>query len=222
MDQDPAGNKARFLALWKQIAEHYQDRPAELVFELLNEPHGKLTDDVWNALLADALGVIRKTNPGRAVIVGPTQWNGLQKLPALRLPKDDRRLIATFHYYLPFHFTHQGAEWSEGSAKWLGTKWTGTADEKKAVTEAFDKAVKWAKAEDRPLYLGEFGAYSKADMESRARWTRYLRDQAEARGMAWAYWEFGSGFGVYDPAMKAWREPLREALVGPDRPTPRP
>jgi endoglucanase len=31
--------------------------------------------------------------------------------------------------------------------------------------------------------------------------------------MSFAYWEFCSGFGAYDPAQKQWVEPLREALV---------
>ena len=28
-----------------------------------------------------------------------------------------------------------------------------------------------------------------------------------------AYWEFGSGFGAYDPGNSQWRKPLLEALV---------
>jgi endoglucanase len=31
--------------------------------------------------------------------------------------------------------------------------------------------------------------------------------------MAWAYWEFRAGFGVYDPATDAWREDLLAALI---------
>ncbi len=50
-------------------------------------------------------------------------------------------------------------------------------------------------------------------MASRARWTAFVSREAERRGMAWAYWEFCSGFGVYDPAAGAWREPLLEALL---------
>ena len=41
-----------------------------------------------------------------------------------------------------------------------------------------DKAIAWAVKHRRPIYLGEFGAYSKADMESRARWTRFVADEA--------------------------------------------
>jgi endoglucanase len=31
--------------------------------------------------------------------------------------------------------------------------------------------------------------------------------------MSWAYWEFGAGFGVYNPATRQWREELLGALI---------
>ena len=79
---------------------------------------------------------------------------------------------------------------------------------------AFDKVATWAKTNGRPVYLGEFGCYSKADMDSRVAWTKAVVDEASKRGFAFAYWEFGSGFGVYDPAAKVWRKPLLAALLG--------
>ena len=54
---------------------------------------------------------------------------------------------------------------------------------------------------------------SNVDMESRAAFTRLMRDEAEARGMSWSYWELASGFGVYDPLAHAWRAPLKETLL---------
>lgn len=215
--QKPAEHRPRFLALWRQIARRYRDRPDRLFFELLNEPTGKLTPELWNAYLREALAVVRETNPRRIVIVGPGHWNNISHLKFLELPEEDRRLIVTFHYYSPFQFTHQGAEWVDGSKPWLGTKWTGTAEEKRAIRRDFDAAVEWAKDRKRPLYLGEFGAYSRAETASRSRWTRFVREEAEKRDISWAYWEFGSGFGVYDPQAARWRKPLLTALV-PDRP----
>jgi endoglucanase len=50
-------------------------------------------------------------------------------------------------------------------------------------------------------------------MESRARWTATVRAAAEARGFAWAYWEFGAGFGIYDRDAETWRVPLLTALM---------
>lgn len=209
---DPTGHEVRFLALWKQIAARYADRSDRLVFELLNEPRDPMTAELWNAVAAKALDVVRETNADRMVMIGPGQWNSIDGLSKLKLPEDDH-LIVTVHYYSPFQFTHQGASWAEGSDAWLGTKW-GSDDDKAAVRRDLEKAAAWAKQHDRPLFLGEFGAYSKADIESRAKWTAFVRSEAERSGMSWAYWEFGSGFGAFDPQTNQWREPLKQALVG--------
>jgi len=214
MDADPDRFEPKLRTLWKQIAERYRNRPASVYFELLNEPHDKLTDDRWNKVVPALLEVVRASNPDRPVIVGPGHWNNWRNVETLQLPKDDRNLIVTFHYYEPFEFTHQGAEWAKGSEKWMGRKWTGSESEMKALRAAFDKVAEWGKANDRPVYLGEFGCYSKAETASRLAWTRAVADEAARRGFTTAYWEFGSGFGVYDPSAKAWRKPLRDAVLG--------
>jgi endoglucanase len=217
MFQDPAKHLPRFEALWRQIAQHYRTRPDRLYFEVLNEPHGALTDERWSQMLPRLLTTIRDSNPERIVIVGPGGWNSLYNLDKLQLPDQDQRLIVTFHYYSPMEFTHQDAEWMPGSKKWKGTTWTGTPQQSQALRREFDRAAAWGKRHHRPLYLGEFGAYQAADMASRARWTHAVVQEAERRGFSWAYWEFGSGFGVYDPQAHAWRQPLLDALVGEKR-----
>jgi endoglucanase len=210
---DPGAYADRFVALWKQVAGHYQSAPSSVLFELLNEPNGKLDGPTWNHLLARTLATVRGTNPNRTVIVGPVRWNGIGALPELVLPGADRHLVVTVHYYDPMTFTHQGASWIQGSDKWLGNTWQGTDAEKLAVTQAFDKAAAWGTAHGRPMFLGEFGAFSRGDMDSRARWTAFIARTAEARGFPWTYWEFCAGFGVYDPQAHAWREPLLDALL---------
>lgn len=214
METEPEAHRDRFLGLWRQIAEHYRDYPEELCLELLNEPCKKLTNALWNDYAARAVRLIRESNRTRILVIGPTQWNNINELKNLRLPEDDKRIIVTFHYYLPFHFTHQGAGWvGEQSRDWLGTRWTGSDEERGEVAGHFDEVAAWAKARGVPLYMGEFGAYEKADMTSRATWTAHVRQEAEKRGFSWAYWEFCAGFGVYDSEKQAWREPLRKALV---------
>lgn len=210
----PSANRERFIALWGQIARHYQDYSDGLYFELLNEPNGNLTDtNAWNEILGAAIKEIRKTNPNRIIVVGPGNWYRVDRLSDLQLPPDDRNLIVTFHYYEPFHFTHQNAEWVDGSNNWSGTTWTATVNEKQAVDHDFDVALLWSKQNSRPIYLGEFGAYSKAEMDSRHTWTAYIARAAEARGFSWAYWEFCAGFGVYDRTEQTWVEPIYQALI---------
>ena len=212
----PDQHRERFLAMWGQIAERFKACPEALYFELLNEPHEKLDAEKWNALAAEALAVVRKTNPSRMVVIGPADWNGIDALERLVLPEEDRNLIATFHYYKPFQFTHQGAGWVGTNAnKWLGTTWTATPAQRQAVINDLDKALAWSVEHQRPVYMGEFGAYSKADMQSRARWTRFLATEAARRKIASAYWEFCSSFGVYDPDQAVWRTPLKSALLDP-------
>ncbi len=218
LSANPAGHQERFLALWKQIAERYKDYPDTLVFELLNEPEGNLKAAEWNAMLKEALNVVRQSNPTRMVVIGPVNYNDIRLLNTLELPKDDRNIIVTAHYYLPFQFTHQGASWVKDSNSSLGMKWKGTDQEKRAIVKDFNVAVVWGKTNNRPIYIGEFGAYSKADMDSRARWTKFVADTAIERGFSFAYWEFCAGFGLYDPNANSFRKPLLDALIPPRKP----
>jgi len=213
----PARQLHRLEALWRQIAAHYRDRPESLYFEVLNEPHGRLSDARWDRMVPSLIRAIRATNPRRMLIVGPGYWNNPGHLRNLHLPRKDRRLIVTFHYYSPMPFTHQGADWVRGSEHWRGTTWEGTARQRRRVASDFHAAASWAKAHRRPLFLGEFGAYQEADMASRARWTRAVVQEAEKRGFSWSYWEFASGFGAYDPKAHAWRHPILDALMSAGR-----
>ena len=156
---------------------------------------------------------MRATSPTRAVIVGPGQWNGIGALPSLVLPENDRNLIVTVHYYQPMEFTHQGAPWNEGTKNLSGITWTGTDQERRRTELDFARVQEWAAAHDRPVYLGEFGAYDKADMDSRARYTAHVARTAERLGWSWGYWQFDSDFVVYDVANDRWVEPLLKALV---------
>ena len=339
MAVDPAAHVDRWSAIWRQVAERFRDAPDAVAFELMNEPHGALGDDLWNAMVREALAIVRATNPTRWVVVGPTSWNAIGALPGLVLP-DDPRLALTVHFYDPFDFTHQGAEWVQPAPP-TGRAWTGRAlvptppwqdwswdtervygdeltvtylagwaglylqaasaatgyerlalrtdraldlrvvcgaldgvaaavrtvagedvwldlrecgggagvpriilqngtdraqpafvlerlelvgpgaalplfvSEADAIGAAFDVVRAWADAHGAlPVYVGEFGAYGRADMASRVRWTRAVREAAEERGFGWGYWEFGAGFGAYDPVAEAWRPELLAALLG--------
>ncbi len=217
MGNDPEGNKPRFLAFWRQVSERLRDAPDQVLFEILNEPSRKLTSGMWNQYLQEALAIIRKTNPTRTVIIGPAGYNAIGQLAELKLPEDDRNIIVTVHYYSPMDFTHQGAPWA-GRADKLGVEWKGTDAEKAVVEQDFARAQAWAKEHNRPIFLGEFGVYDKAPMESRVRYLTFLVGTAQKLGWSWAYWQFDSDFVLYDVQSDKWIEPVRDALTGRAKP----
>ena len=201
----------RLLILWQQIAQHYQDYPNTVMLELLNEPNSNLTEPIWNEYALQLVDLIRAIDPERTLIYGGVDWNGIERLEGLALPENTDNLIITFHNYSPFEFTHQGAEWVGGANAWLGTIWdnaTGRAE----MSANFDIATDWQAVHNLPLLMGEFGAYSKADMDSRQAWTRAMVEEAEARGIGWCYWEYAAGFGIYDRNLKEFNA-LYSALI---------
>ncbi len=211
MEKDPIGTQPMFLSMWKQIAAHCKNYPSEVLFEIANEPNMK--PEVWNALHAKAYEILRQSNPNRTLIIGTVYGNQIKYLKDLVLPENDRNIIVAVHYYSPIQFTHQGAPWSKNNKDLSGIMWTGTESQKKAVQDDFDLAQAWSIESKRPLTLGEFGAYEKADLASRVIWTDYVARQAEARNWSWSYWQFDSDFIVYDLDKDRWFDPIKNALI---------
>lgn len=214
--KDPVACRPKLEAFWRQVGARYKAQPDSVIFELMNEPHDKLDGEGWNQLHAAILPIVRATNPRRTVIIGPTHWNSLNDLPLLKLPADDRNILVTFHYYEPFRFTHQGAGWTD--MKDVRDVPFTPADQAR-VREDIAKAAAWSKANDRPILLGEFGAYDRggSSQGERARYAATVRSATEAAGIPWAYWQFDGDFVLYDIDHERWITPIRDALVPPKR-----
>lgn len=211
--EDAENCRSKLMAFWNQVAPRYKDEPDTVLFEILNEPNKAITPDIWNGLLRDALAIIRKTNPNRSVVIGPANSNNFHSLDKLSLPEDDRNIIVTVHYYDPFAFTHQGATWTNPSReKLIGVTW-GTPAEHAQITRDFSTIAAWSHSHNRPMLLGEFGAYDKGDIASRTAWTASVAQAAESNHFAWSYWQFEGSFGAYDVAKDKWVEPIYQALM---------
>lgn len=232
MFDQPAKHHDRFLGLWKQIAEHYKDYPKELYLEVLNEPRGAL-ESLWNEYMTEAVAIIRESNPGRTLVVGGGEWNKYYKLSSVTFP--DENIIATFHYYNPYCFTHQydsggweplcripdGTKYAQaGVAQWPviwpkndpNPETTETASRAKLESD-LRAAAEWSKANQRPLYMGEFGVSSSPEIEARADWTASTVKLAEELGMSWAYWQFTSDMGAWDNYKLAFIPEMLDALM---------
>jgi endoglucanase len=209
--QDTWACRQKLNAFWAQVAPRYKDAPARLIFEVLNEPHEAFTPEMWNDQIKQTLPIIRASNPVRNVIIGPGSWNSLSFLDKLVLPVADRHIIVTYHYYAPMEFTHQGSPWVS-QYKLTGQSWGSQAD-LATLAKDFDVVKAWSDKWNRPILLGEFGAYETGPMESRLKYTSAVARAAESRGFAWAYWQFDKDFIVYDIANDKWVEPILNALI---------
>jgi endoglucanase len=245
LDQDPTNATPEFLALWRQIAAHYQDFPAQLVFELDNEPHENATTALMNPIYARGIAEIRRSNPRRTLVVEPGGWGGIGELKKLVLPPD-ANVIVSVHCYDPFYFTHQGATWTSGQTPvtgilfpgpppqplvpdpglklknyqvdWINKYNTLPAAQNPSSPLAFAEKLKyvhdWADYYGRPVHLGEFGAYTRADEQSRVNFYTAFRKAAESQKLGWCIWDWNSGFRYWDKSAHGPMPGMHDALFG--------
>ncbi|MET0183712.1 MAG: glycoside hydrolase family 5 protein [Caulobacterales bacterium] len=207
----PEAERARYLAIWSQIADHFADAPAALIFEPLNEPNGPAWGGrMLERLQADVTAIIRASNPTRLIVHGGPNWNSLDGLRGWR-PPDDANVAATFHYYEPHDFTHQGAEWLAEPPR-FDRAWGGRGDVAIIERHAMDAAA-WTRSENVPLQLGEFGVNARVPLAQRAAWTRAVREAFTREGIAWCAWDFAGAFPVWGRDARRWIEEMRAALL---------
>lgn len=99
---------------------------------------------------------------------------------------------------------------------WFGRYNTLPSDRNPSSPLAFgpkiQKAKAWSEDYGRPVQLGEFGAYTKADQESRAHFYGAFRQALEAAGIGGTIWDWKSGFNYWDPRSGQPLPGMREAL----------
>ena len=85
------------------------------------------------------------------------------------------------------------------------------------LEDHFAIAAEWSERTGIPLNLGEFGAFAadgQAPLADRAEWTATIVDIATSHGMSTSYWEFYSGFGVFDVETETWETEILDSLLG--------
>jgi endoglucanase len=82
----------------------------------------------------------------------------------------------------------------------------------------FERKLKFARAWSdyygRPVHIGEFGCYVKADPESRARFYAAFRRALDEQKLGWAIWDWNSNFRYWDKKNNQPMPGMREALFG--------
>ncbi|HEX8417974.1 MAG TPA: cellulase family glycosylhydrolase [Methylobacterium sp.] len=214
--REPDWCTVRLKAFWTQVSARYAKRFPSAIYEILNEPGGSMTLAQWSALLADTIRIIRRHGPDRTIVAALLNVEAplAQRIPSL--PEADRNIVVTVHYYRPMAFTHQGAPWLPELATRTGVDWGRPADEAKLAAD-LEEVAGWARAQRRPIYLGEFGVYDSAPIAARARYVASVARNAERLGWPWAYWQFDHDFALFDTTREAWVRPVLDALVPPRR-----
>ncbi|MCK0127430.1 glycoside hydrolase family 5 protein [Erythrobacter sp. F6033] len=207
--ENPDAEKERFAAIWKQVAERFQGADDMVWFELLNEPHNQITDANLLSILEPALAEVRATNPTRPVVVGGQNYSGINSLATLPLPNDPY-LIATFHFYDPFPFTHQGAPWVT-PVQPVGATYGSAADQQE-LEGAVQKARDFMTSTGRPVFLGEYGAYDPIPMDQRVSYYSAVSTAFRGADVDGCIWGYTNSFAFRDQNTGVWHQQLLDAI----------
>ena len=244
LDKDPAATTEEFLKIWRQVAAHYNNYPNTLAFELDNEPHDKATTALMNPIYARAITEVRRTNPRRTIFVEPGGWGSIDELKNLVLPPDENVIVSVHCYdpfnfthqgadwvdvELPTGVVFPGPpaqplvpdvrlNLKPWVRDWIKKYNALPADENPSSALAFTDKFKylqiWSDYYGRPVHLGEFGAFTKADAQSRANFYSAFRRTAEKLQLGWCLWDWSAGFRYWDPENHRPMPGMHEALFG--------
>ena len=84
----------------------------------------------------------------------------------------------------------------------------------RAFQGLISQAKEWSEYYGRPMHIGEFGCFTKADPVSRANYYRAFREAAEKAGIGWAIWDWKAGFRYWNDKTGKPEPGMHEALFG--------
>lgn len=195
---DPTGNTVRFTELWRQVAAEFASQPSNVWFELINEPHGSLTNANIVAVDTPAIAAIRTTNPTRPIVIGGQGYSGIDSLATLTMPADPY-LVPTFHTYDPFDFTHQGATWVTPTPP-LGRVFGSTSDYSQ-LDANLQRVRDYVARTGRVPFVGEYGAndVSGVPLDQRILYYSTMTSAYASIGIQTCAWAYVNTFRLRDP-----------------------
>ncbi len=201
----------------------------------MNEPVADDPED-WNRLVAKGIAAIRKNEPRRVIVVGSNKWQTINTMKDLKVPKGDKNILLSFHFYDPFLITHHQAGWTH-VAKYKGPvhypgqlvepkDMEGLSEEVKRIVRGAGvenrdtlekqilKAVALANEYELPVYCGEWGCIKSTPRDVRLAWYRDMVSILDEHQIGWANWDYKGGFGIRQRADGAPDAELIKILTG--------
>ncbi len=213
--------KEHLEAVWSQVAPRYKDRSQYIIYELMNEPKDK--GDIvtkWIKIQQEIIELIRGYDPERDIVVTGTDFSNIDTLVKMK-PYSDPHLIYTFHFYEPFHFTHQGVYWMDKTIKALKDipfpynksrfpklqgdaavltdyfqnqyKQEGTA---KYINSRIKKVADWAKKNKTRVLCGELGVTVWTNPTDRLEWIKTTVAALNSNNIPYCTWGMDDSFGL--------------------------
>jgi aryl-phospho-beta-D-glucosidase BglC (GH1 family) len=213
-----------FIEFWRSFAAHLSAYDPEMVFiEPMNEPVFEDDPAAWYPIQAALLAAIRESAPEHTLIATSALWSGLDTFLTIE-PLDDPNIVYNFHFYEPFLFTHQGADWTWWLVESLrGVPYPSSPVAVQPVIDQYDNeeirqqlswygeegwniaiiderialAAAWADQHGVRVICNEFGTYARyAPPADRVQWIFDTRTTFEKYQIGWAMWEYDGGFGL--------------------------
>ena len=214
--------QARFVNLWRTLAERYQGESDQVYLELLNEivlP----SSNPWNELVAQTVNAIREVNPQGVIVLGGNHYNQPDQLKELQRPADEN-ILYTFHYYAPLVFTHQKAPWVSATlaydttidypgecpaledfleqhpehSAWLQDA-VGKRLDRALLAAELQPAIDFMQATGETIYCGEFGVIDRAPHAASLRWHHDFIELLNEHHIGRACWSYKQmDFGLVD------------------------
>lgn len=211
----------RIIRMWKQLMaalQFYDNR--QLFFELYNEPTTDMS--VWKSAANTLVRELRKEDANRIFIIGGANYNGANEILDMgKLDTDDGKLIYTFHFYEPYIFTHQGADWTKEKTFLTGfpypynpfgmppapspNDFTEPAKDyrryyreatKTYLTNRLTEIKKRAQQQRLPLICTEAGVINFADSDSKSNYLRDLTAIMEELNIPLSLWDYDDKFSL--------------------------
>lgn len=200
----------KLCALWTQIADTFADRGENLLFEGMNEPRVRDSDEEWkggseetkqvvNRLNAAFVRTVREAggeNENRWLLIAP-YGNSYEEhaLADLEIPDDDRIMVAV-HAYIPYSFTRD----EDGEQEFD----LDDSKECKKITDVMERLEQTFIKKGIPVIITEYGCNEKDDDEERRKWTAFYLEQAKASHIPCIWWDNGSDIQIFDREKQSW------------------
>lgn len=228
----------RLVRIWTYLARRYRYiSTTNLYFELLNEP--TIKDVYWLSAASRIVSEIRKVSPERTIVIGASNYNSIYELSRIK-PLAHKNILYTFHFYEPFIFTHQGAEWvdkqvattgipfpyTEGMMPKMSKNAIGTGGEPNynnyknegkagSIRDKLQMVKQWSVKYNVPVICGEYGAYRKHISDDYiANYISTVRLELLRLDIPGIIWDYNQNFSLFkgSASMKNLSPHMRKAL----------